>query len=157
MKIIKVYLHNTLISEGIAEDGEDTVKALEMVAKAFKGVEGVRFEVEDGDVDETVKGVRSRLERPYQVAGQVKVGKYTAETVLDINAVSEAEAIEKAEAEGLINPYIKDYSDYDNDDEEDEDEVDYEECYHCCGHDTDCPWYSEESGICINKVEAEDL
>ena len=159
MKKITIKKDGRIIAEGIAEDGNDTVEALKTAAKTFEGVPGITFEVIDGTTDEVIREIRDKMSRPYQVSGTVKIGSLTGITTVEILAVSVDEALKKAEAEGLIDPYIdhrcEDYDDdYDDDyDEDDEDEgPDEDVCYECSGHNCNCPYYTGD-GLCDYKFE----
>ena len=126
MKIIKLYINENLAGEGGASTDEDLVPALETISRAIKGVPGVRIEITEGTIDDLVNDFRSKFERVYIVDGEYLIGNTPASISVQIDAVSEEEAIQKAKELGIINAHIKD-SDYDcyDDDDDSYDEDDY--------------------------------
>ena len=124
MKIIKLYINDNLAGEGGASTDEDLVPALETISRAIKGVPGVRIEITEGTIDDLVNDFRSKFERTYVVEGEYLIGDTHASISVQIDAVSEEEAIQKAGELGIINAHIKDsdYGCYDDDDGYDKDD-----------------------------------
>lgn len=144
MKLIRLYLNENLIGEGGATSDEDLVPALETIAKAVKGIKGIRIEVSEGNIDDLVNDFRDRFTRTYTVKGTYTISGMTAEVSMEFKAVSEEEAIEKAKNAGVQDPYIyiECEDDYCDDDEYYDDCDDYDE-------------YEDEDESDSKKVEIE--
>lgn len=128
MKIIKLYLNENLIGEGGATSDEDLVPALEMVAKAVKGIKGIKIEVLEGCINDLVNDFRDKFTRTYTVKGTYTISGMTAEVSMEFKAVSEEEAIEKAKNAGIQHPYIHIECEDDYCDDEDYDDDYYDDC-----------------------------
>lgn len=154
MKIIKLFVNETLAVEGRATDEKELLPALEMVLKAINGVPGTQVEIKDGELDELVKDIKDCFLTTYAVKGVYFIGNNKASVSMDIQAASEEEAIEKARNLGLMNPYLeKYYDDYQDEEENKEDEenrktwdrIEHEVCGDCSNFD-DCLWRKGRSG-----------
>lgn len=154
MKIIKLFINENLAVEGRATDEKDLLPALEMVLKTISGVSGTQVEVKEGKLDELVEDIKGCFLTTYDVKGTYLIGPNKASVSMEIKAVSEEEAIEKARNLGLIDPYLeKHYDDYQDkkDYEEDEenrktwDRIEHEVCGDCSNFDN-CLWRKGRSG-----------
>lgn len=132
MKIIRLFRNETLIGEGGATSESDLVEAIETIMAAVKGVEGIRLEVAEGSKDELIDSFRKKFERTYVVKGIYIISGTKACVSVEVGAVSEEEAIEKAKELGISDPYIDCYDDYEEeydeeyDEEYEDDEDDFE-------------------------------
>ena len=142
MKIIKLFINETLAVEGRATDEKELLPALEMVLKESK-------------LDELVEDIKGCFLTTYAVKGAYLIGSNKASVSMKIKAISEDEAIEKANNLGLINPCIEKYCDENNyqekepkEDEENRktwDRIEHEVCGDCSNFD-DCLWRKGRSG-----------
>ena len=128
---ITLKINDAPIGVGHANEGKDLHDALDFLNKTLKGVEGVKITLEDASIDEMSKEIRERyLEKEYEVSGDL----HGYNTLVKVKAVSESEALKKAEEIGISNPYINREDDYDYDDYDCDDECDCD-CDDC---DDDC-------------------
>ena len=134
MKIIKMYIGETLQGEGAATDGKDLADAMKVILDATKGMKNVRIEVTDGTAEEITNNIRSRYETTYEVIGKVELAGASAEVKVNVKAVSEEEALEKAKEMGVLNPSIKHWHYCDDDDD--------------CDCDCDCDCSSAVKSVC---------
>lgn len=154
MKIIKLFINDNLAVEGRATDEKELLPALEMVLKTINNIPGTQVEMKEGKLDELVEDIKGCFLTTYDVKGVYFIGNNKASVSMEIKAVSEEEAIEKARNLGLIDPYLeKHYDDYQDkkDYEEDEenrktwDRIEHEVCGDCSNFD-DCLWRKGRSG-----------
>lgn len=159
MKIIKLFINDNLAVEGRATDEKELLPALEMVLKTINGVPGTQVEMKEGKLDELVEDIKGCFLTTYDVKGVYFIGNNKASVSMEIKAVSEEEAIEKARNLGLIEPYLEKHCDENShqdeeefkEDEEDEenrktwDRIEHEVCGDCSNFD-DCLWRKGRSG-----------
>lgn len=156
MKIIKLFINENLAVEGRAIDEKELLPALEKVLKTINGIPGTQVEVKEGKLDELIEDIKDCFLTTYDVKGVYFIGNNKASVSMEVKAVSEDEAIEKARNLGLINPCIEKYCDennYQDEEENEEDEenrktwdrIEHEVCGDCSYFD-DCLWRKGRSG-----------
>lgn len=154
MKIIKLFVNETLAVEGRATDEKELLPALKMVLKAINGVPGTQVEVKEGKLDELVEDIKGCFLTTYAVKGAYLIGPNKTSVSMEIKTASEEEAIEKARNLGLIDPYLeKHYDDYQDKEDHKKDEenrktwdrIEHEVCGDCNNFD-DCLWRKGRSG-----------
>ena len=112
--------------------------------------------MKEGKLDELIEDIKDCFLTTYDVKGVYFIGNNKASVSMEVKAVSEDEAIEKAKNLGLINPYIEKYCDennYQDEEENEEDEenrktwdrIEHEVCGDCSNFD-DCLWRKGRSG-----------
>lgn len=149
MKIIKLFIDETLAGEGRVVDEKDLLPALKIFLKAINGIPGARVEVREGELAEDIRSLIA-----YIMKGVYYIGSNKASVSMEIKATSEEEAIEKARNLGLIDPYLEkhcdDYQDKEEPEEDEEnrktwDRIEHEVCGGCSYFD-DCLWRKGRSG-----------
>lgn len=154
MKIIKLFINETLAVEGRATDEKELLPALEMVLKTINNIPGTQVEMKEGRLDELVEDIKGCFLITYAVKGAYLIGSNKASVSMEIKAASEDEAIKKAKNLGLIDPYLeKHYDDYQDKEDHEKDEenrktwdrIEHEVCGDCSNFD-DCLWRKGRSG-----------